>query len=141
MAEMEENNNKFVVYVDTSYLTRMPKAEKADWNRLLEYAKTCIEDLNRSPQLEIHISEIALREYRGKMIDELRAKIEQTKTKLNELQDEWQKNDIAKEIDYPLPKDRDIFPKKEEINTVADQLIEKMLNSGIVKIDMQQQIK
>ena len=138
---MEENKNKFVVYVDTSYLTFMPAAEKADWNRLLGHAKACIGDLNAKPRLEIHISEIALREYRGKMIDELRAKIEQTRTKINQLQEEWQKNDIAKELDYPFPRDRDIFPQEDEIKSKADQFIEKQIDSGIKRINMQEHHK
>ncbi len=138
---MEENKNKFVVYVDTSYLTFMPAAEKADWNRLLEYAKACIGDLNANPRVEIHISEIALREYRGKMIDELLAKIELTNTRIRVLQAEWQRNDIAKELDYPFPRDRDIFPQKDEIISEADRFIEKLLDSGIKQIDMQEHHK
>ena len=134
---MEENKDKFVGYVDTSYLTYMPAAEKADWNRLLEHAKSCIADLNAKPLLEIHISEIALREYRGKMIDELLARIEQTKTKMSALQAEWQKNDIAKELDYPFPRDRDIFPQKDEIISEADRFIGKLLDSGVKQINMQ----
>ena len=138
---MEGNNNKFVVYVDTSYLTFMPAAEKADWNRLLEHAKACLGNLNAQPRLEIYISEIALREYRGKMIDELLAKIEQTKTKMKVLQAEWQKNDIAKELDYPFPRDRDIFPQKDEITSEADRFIGKLLDSGVKQINMQEHHK
>ncbi len=135
---MAENNDNFIVYVDTSYLTRMPAAEKADWNRLLEHAKACVGNLDKKPRLEIHISEIALREYRGKMIDELLAKIEQTETRMRALQAEWQNNNIAKELDYPLPRDRDIFPQIDEISSEADRFIGKLLDSGIKQINMQE---
>lgn len=134
---MEESNDNFVVYVDTSYLTYMPAAEKADWNRLVEHAKACVGNLDTKPRLEIHISEIVLGEYRGKMIDELRAKIDQTKTKIDQLHAEWQRNTIAKELDYPFPRDRDIFPKENEIKSKADLIIKKLLDSGVIKIDMQ----
>lgn len=119
----------------------MPAAEKADWNRLLEHAKACIADLNTKPRLEIHISEIALREYRGKMIDELVAAIDQTKTKIKALQAVWQKNDIAKELGYPFPKDRDIFPQEDEITSEADRFIGKLLDSGVKQINMQEHHK
>jgi len=125
---MEEGKNKFFVYVDTSYLTFMPSDEKADWNRLLEHSKACIADLNVEPRLEIHVSEIVLREYRGKMLDELSSKIEQAKVTMKRLRDEWYRNDIAKELNYPFPGDRDIFPQENEIIAAADRFVKKLSN-------------
>ena len=94
--------------------------------------------MNARPRLEIHISEIALREYRGKMIDELLAAIDRTRTKMTALQAEWQKNDIAKQLDYPFPRDRDIFPKKDEIISAADRFIGKLLDTGVKQVNMQE---
>lgn len=131
-----KERKRFVVYVDTSYLTYMPAAEKADWNRLLTFSKECVGDLNLEPQLEIHISEIALCEYRSKMIDELKAKIEQTKSRIQDLQKVWIGNELAKELDNPFPLDRDIFPNNEEIESKADLVIQKLLG-GIRRIETQ----
>lgn len=130
--------NKFVVYVDTSYLTYMSANEKADWNKLLEHSKACVENLNIKPRLEIHISEIALREYRAKMIDDLIVKIDATKRKLDELRTEWQKNDIAKELGHSFPWDQEIFPQNNEINSKGDRFIEKLLDRGVKQINMQE---
>ncbi len=138
---MEETKNKLVVYVDTSYLTRMPANERADWNRLLEHAKYCVENLNANPQLEVHIAEIALREYLGNMTDELTTKIDHAKKRMDDLQEVWQKNLIAKKLDYPLPRDWNIFPHKDAINSEADKFIENMLVSGVKQIKMQEHHK
>lgn len=138
---MEENKKIFIIYVETSYLTNMPAIEKADWNRLLEHLKACVSDLNIQPRLEIHISEISIREYRSRKIDNIRAKIEQARARIDELQDEWQKNDIAKELEYPFPKDIDIFPKQDEIHAAADNLIKKFLDNGIKQIKIKEHHK
>jgi len=135
---MAENSNNFVAYVDTSYLTCMPAAEKADWSRLVEHAKACVGNLDTKPRLEIHISEIALREYRGRMIDHLRSKIKQTESSMQNLHKEWQRNNIARELDYPLPRVEDIFPHDDEITSAADGYIEKLLDSGIRQVNMQE---
>jgi hypothetical protein len=135
---MEENKNIFLVYVDTSYLTNMPATEKADWNRLLKHAKACIADLNLRPRLEIHISEIALLEYRGHMIDELLVAIDETRRTMQALQKQWRKYGIYELLDYPFPSDRDMLPEKEKIDSVADQIIEKLLDSGIKQRNRQE---
>ena len=135
---MEENANKFIVFVDTSYLTYMPAAEKADWNRLLVHAKTCVANLDTSPRLEVHISEISLREYRGKMRDDLISKISKVNTRIRDLQKEWHGNNIAKELDHPFSWDESIFPQTEEIESAADRVIAALLRGGIKQIDIQE---
>ena len=69
MNQAVEQDERFTVYVDTSYLTRMSVAEKAEWEQLLKHAENSSKDLNVKPAIEIRISEIALSEYRGKLRD------------------------------------------------------------------------
>ncbi len=134
---MDENEKKFIVFVDTSYLTYMPAAEKADWNRLLEHAKRCVENLDTSPRLDIHISEISLREYRGKMRDDLISKISKVNARISDLQKEWQGNNIAKELALPFTWEESIFPQTEEIEFAADRVIATLLRNGINQLDIQ----
>jgi hypothetical protein len=133
--KMEESGDKFVVFVDTSYLMRTYGSEKGDWNRLLQHAKLCIGNLNVRPRLEIQISEIALREYRGKLIDELLAEIEGTARKINDLQEKWCNNIAVKALDWSFS--RDFFPKRNDVVSKVDQSIQELLDSGIRRIDMQ----
>ncbi|MEJ1408630.1 MAG: hypothetical protein RPU60_00160 [Candidatus Sedimenticola sp. (ex Thyasira tokunagai)] len=134
---MEENANKYVVFVDTSYLTYMPAAEKADWNIILEHTRKCVADIDFSPGLEIHISEISLREYRGKMRDDLAAKISKVDSRINELQREWHGNILARELDLPFSFDDKLFPKRDDIDSAADRVIKGLLDGGIKQVDMQ----
>lgn len=133
---MAENNEQLIVFVDTSYLTRMPWAERVNWNKLLEHARKCVTNLDTKPRLEIHISEISLREFRGKMIDEFNAEIDKTRGQINKLNKAWQQNDLAKQFEYPFPRDEDLFPAESDIDPKADLIIKDFLNGGIKRIEM-----
>ncbi len=138
---MQNDEKNFKIFVDTSYLTRMPATEKVEWNKLLELSIECGKRSNVKQNIGIFISEIALRELRCKMLDELIAKIDQARTRLDSLQEEWQKNEVAKKLVYPFPKNRDIFPQKKEIETAADEAIESLISKGVKKVKIQEHHK
>jgi PIN domain len=125
--------NIFRVFVDTSYLTHMPSDEAADWNRLLRHAKECVINLDMTPKLEIHISDVALREYQGKLRDELIDKIEKVKSALKNLEREHGANNLAKRLKFESV----IFPTTQEIDLESNNLILEMLSSGINKMPIE----
>lgn len=61
---MPIENQKFVVYVDISYLINLSYRQRSGWERLLPYSKNCMENLKANPKLEIYIHQIVLEEYR-----------------------------------------------------------------------------
>ncbi|MEQ1704748.1 MAG: PIN domain-containing protein [Rickettsiales bacterium] len=118
-----KQTQQFIVYVDTSYLTRMSHTERADWEQLLKHAENSSKDLNVKPSLEIRISEIALAEYRGKLRDELLAEIQRTNTQISSLSKTWQSSVIKKYLSYPFPQDVSPLPTKEQIESAVENYI------------------
>lgn len=118
---------QFIVYVDTSYLTRMSHTERADWEQLLKHAENSSKDLNIRPSLEIRISEIALNEYRGKLRDELHAEIQRTNSQISSLNKTWQSSVIKKYLSYPFPQDASPLPTKEQIESAVENYIGEAL--------------
>jgi len=123
-----EQTQQFIVYVDTSYLTRMSHTERADWEQLLKHAENSSKDLNAKPSLEIRISEIALAEYRGKLRDELLAEIQRTNTQISNLNKTWQSSVIKKYLSYPFPQDASPLPTKEQIEGAVEKYIGESLS-------------
>lgn len=121
---MSDNKQNLVVYVDTSYLCMMPKEQVANWNRLLL--------LSKEEHAEIHISRVAVEEYRTQHRDKLIAEIEKTKTKLRSLQKEWRSNVISKSLGEPV--DTEIFPSEDKIEEQSHEMIKNLVEVHKVKI-------
>ena len=131
--DMDKQTKKFIVFVDTSYLTHMAADEKSDWIRLLEHSKECVKNLDIEPRLEIAISEIALREYQGKMKDELIAKIARANTALNAINREKNRNELAKKLNFEIP----VFPDADQIESAGSSVIDDLMSYGIKKINFE----
>jgi len=134
---MKERTEKFIVFVDTSYLTYMAASEKAGWNKLIEHSKACVSDLNTRPLLEIHISEIALREFRERMIDDLVSKIDGAQKSISTLKAEWRRNELAKQFELTPLFTEEIFPTSDQIDSAANHPIEYLLKAGVKRINME----
>ena len=118
------------MYVDTSYLSHRPKEQEADWNRLLLYAQECQENIDKDPKVEIHISRIAIEEYRTQSRDNLLAAIEKAEMSLFQLRREWGGNPIGKLLSNPIKSD--IFPAMDKIESESQKIVEELLHHGVV---------
>ena len=141
---MEVKAEKYIVFVDTSYLTKMPSSERPDWERLLEYSKECVGNIDIAPRLEIHISEVALSEYTSSMRDHLTAKIKKAKDSLIKLQKERFRTELGRKLDFSVGTLLDdvgrgigVFPTDNEIDTAINNVRDDLLGLGIEEIKME----
>lgn len=129
---MSIENQKFVVYVDTSYLINPSYHQRLGWERLLLYSKNCIENLKANPKLEIYIHQIVLEEYRTHLKDELSASVERLKIDLKNFRKAAQKNQIGRRLS--IPDMSDFFLKHEQIEDESHKIIDELKRSGVVTV-------
>lgn len=132
---MSHEDKKIIVYVDTSYLNRIPTTQIPEWQKLLLHAKNCKDNLDTKPRLEIHISHIVAEEYRTQSRDELQASIEETYSNINNLTKTWNGNPIGKKIQPPNL--AEIFPSHDKIEDESHKIIEELKENGAIVIDIE----
>lgn len=123
---MTASDQRVVVFVDTSYIRQKAKGQSAEWNRLLLLA--------RNREIEIHVSHIAIEEYRSQCVDHLYAKIERSRNALRDLQKEWQSNPIAGELGEPI--EPNIFPDIEKLEDEANKMKETLVTENHLTVRM-----
>lgn len=123
---MSPSDRRLIVFVDTSYLRRKAKTQSADWNRLLL--------LSRNRQVDIHVSHIAIEEYRSQCVDHLHAKIEKSRNALNGLQREWASNPVTDNLGESI--DSDIFPSLDQLKNESEKVVNAMVNDNRINVIM-----